>query len=297
MILYKTKIVECMKSEDKKIVIESTNADYPFDEEKQISDVSVDLRLGETGYILSEDIDMINSLSESGFDDYFIKQTISVDGYLLQPGQIIFCPTLEVVKINDRCLLGFLCGRITYARIGLSVICDQVKVPFGYNSVIGLQIKNNTAVPIRIYFRQKIAQIMFMEVSPASGPYKGAYADLPYRHPIISDSEKSFYSDLEWKNIQKIKSKRKYIVPNTIKKRYEWLQKYHKVKLSIWIACWTGVITGIVLPYQLSPTSYTEKIYINVLTIVGIIMLLLVAIDLVVDYVLFTKKIKDNENE
>ena len=191
---------------------------------------------------------------------------------------------------------GFLCGRITYARMGLSVICDQVKVPFGYNSVIGLQIKNNTNVSIKIYSRQKIAQIMFMKVTKANGPYMGPYANqVNYGFPVISDKEKKPYSESEWRNIQKMQTKRKYIIPRHLEKRYEFLKKYHKVKLSIWIAYLTGIISGIILPYIINPTGYDNATYYKVVTIAGTFMLIIIGIDLIIDYVIFTKKIKSEE--
>ena len=80
MVLYKTEIVDSIQASNKKIEIISTNEKYPFDAESQISDVSIDLRLGEKGYILSDEIDIINSLSEKGFEELFLEQKITETG-------------------------------------------------------------------------------------------------------------------------------------------------------------------------------------------------------------------------
>lgn len=300
MILYKTKIVEYLQSSDKKIVIESTDSGYPFSEKEQISDISVDLRLGTKGYILSSELTELNTLQQDvTFGDYFIEQTLDANGYLLMPHQIIFCPTLEVVKINDRNLMGFVCGRITFARMGISILCDQVKVPFGYKSVIGLQIKNNTEIPIRIFGRQRIAQILFMEVTIAAGPYLGAYGnDLEYTFPIVKESEGFSYSETEWNNIQKMKPKKRYIVSKQLKKRYEWLKQYHTAKVEIWIAYLTGVISGCVVPYLINPKGYEWNTIFKVLVIAGVVMLVLVIVDLIIDHIIFSKKIRgETEDE
>lgn len=297
MVLYKTQIVDALQSSSKRIEIESSDKNCPFDLDSQISDVAIDLRLGYKGYILSEDVDVINSLNSGGFKKYFIEKDITETGYTLEPGEIIFCSTLEMVKIQDRNLLGFLCGRYTYVRMGLSITCDPVKIPYGYKSVIGLQIQNNTHVPIMIFARQKLAQILFAEVSGAEGEYTiGPYGKYSgYLFPTLTDDEKKPFSEIEWDNIQKIKSKNKYIVPRDIQRKYLWLKKYHKIKLSIWVAYLTGCVSGLVLPYILNPVGNTN--YYKIITIAGIIMLVLIAIDLIVDYAVFTKNIKGEDDE
>ena len=292
MILYKTKIIEYLHSTDKKIEIESTDNHYPFNESQQISDISVDLRLGYKGYVLSEELSELNTLKQEPFEEYFVEKTIDANGYLLMPHQIIFCPTLEMVKINDRTLMGYICGRITFARMGISVVCDQVKVPFGYESVIGLQIKNNTNVPVRIYGRQKIAQIIFMTVTKASDPYTGVYGSSTlYNFPVIKDSEFFSYSDSERLNIQKNKPKKKYIIPQQIMKRYNFMKTYHYIKTSVWVAYITIFISSCIIPYMMNPEDYN----IITLVILSVIMLILVGIDLIIGYIGYLNKKNSDE--
>lgn len=300
MILYKTNIIECLNSPDRKIEIESTDPLYPFNLNQQISDVSIDLRLGYKGYILSEELTELNTLLENvPFQQYFIEKTIDSNGYVLNPHQIIFCPTLEMVGINDRNLMGYVCGRITFARMGIGVVCDQVKVPYGYKSVIGLQIKNNTEVPVRIFGRQKIAQILFYQVTQATGPYNGEYGrDREYTFPIVKESEFFSYSDSERHNIQMNKPKKKYLIPKQIMKRYEMMKRYHVIKHSTWMGYITALISACILPYATNPDAYNRELFYGRMTIFGIIMIALVLADIIFGFVIFNmKKIKGEEEE
>lgn len=70
----------------------------------RIKDISAFKELIELGILLQNVL----------FDDYFIEQTFDANGNLLMPHEIIFCPTLEVVKINGRNLMEFVCEKITF---------------------------------------------------------------------------------------------------------------------------------------------------------------------------------------
>ena len=128
------------KGEDS-ILITTIYDDFSID---QIGNDSIDLRISNKGYVLSNEYEFINTLSDENFKKYFDEVPLNVEtGYDLKPGELLFIDTLERINLVGD-LIGRITGRSTFSRFGLSVHCTQDKFSSGINSIAALQIKNNT---------------------------------------------------------------------------------------------------------------------------------------------------------
>ena len=59
-------------------------------ERNQITNDAVDLRINDIGYIMNKKYKFINTLSKDSFDDHFIKKELPIEGFVLQPGEILY---------------------------------------------------------------------------------------------------------------------------------------------------------------------------------------------------------------
>lgn len=166
--LHGTKLYEAVQSGN--ISIESTNDTLPFTL-KQVTEDSIDLRLGNYGYVMNNKYDYINTLSKDDFSMYYKKVDIPLQGFILQPHQILFVPTLEKICMMKSRYYGCLTGRSVFARMGLSIHCTQSKFTAGMNSIVPLQlINNNDKIALKIYPYQKVAQLLIEMVSTDGEP-------------------------------------------------------------------------------------------------------------------------------
>jgi len=176
------------------IECESTVQEYPFILNEQLSEDSIDLRLGNYGYIMNNEYEYINTLSSEKFDKYFTKIQLPIQGYILKPNEILFAPTLEKITISNDTYWGHLTGRSVFSRMGLSIHCTQNKFTTGMNSIVPLQIKNeNKEISLKIFPFQKIAQLIIQNVDKETG-----------REMIHSESQ--FANEVE------------YMLPNVLEK-------------------------------------------------------------------------------
>lgn len=165
--LHGTKLRDAFFKKDIEII--STNTDFPFTPD-QITEDSIDLRIGNYGYIMNNKYSYVNTLSTNDFGIYYKSVDIPLQGFILEPHQILFVPTLEKVHICKTIYCGHLTGRSVFARMGLSVHCTQSKFTTGMNAVVPLQIMNNNdKVALRIYPYQKLAQLIIEPVSTDGG--------------------------------------------------------------------------------------------------------------------------------
>ena len=106
-----------------------------FNKDGQIGNDSIDLRISNKGYILNDDYEYINTLSDENFSKYFEEVYLnSEQGYDLKPGAILFIGTVERIHLEGD-LIGRVTGRSVFSRFGLSVHCTQDKFSSGINSL------------------------------------------------------------------------------------------------------------------------------------------------------------------
>lgn len=180
--------------------------------ETQIGNDSIDLRINNKGYILSNDYEFINTLSNEDFKKYFEEVNLSTEyGFDLKPGEILFIDTLERIHLVGD-LIGRISGRSTFSRFGLSVHCTQDKFSSGINSVAALQIRNNSNTVLKIFPYQKLAQLIIEKTSHNENPYSGTFSvESEYKLPIIKESELEQYDNRTKDTIRRQKPKKKSV--------------------------------------------------------------------------------------
>lgn len=218
MILDKTSIEEILYTESSKfdpikdqkkdgIYIRTITGENAFSKE-QIGNDSIDLRISNHGYIMLSEYDYINTLSEDSLEKYYKEVSIKETGYILNPGDLLFITTFERIALSGN-LIGRVTGRSVFARMGLSVHCTQDKFSSGINSVAGLQIVNNSPIPLKIFPYQKLAQILIERTGENRHPYDGAYCnEVNYTLPSVKDKDRSQYSEMNKNLILKQKPKK-----------------------------------------------------------------------------------------
>lgn len=216
MVIDKTGILSILRASEKdiedhpnedSILITTSCGDFS---EKQIGSDSIDLRIAEKGYVISNNYKYINTLSEEDFDKYFEEVKLNVtDGYDLKPGDILFIGTLERIHLVGD-LIGRVSGRSTFSRFGLSVHCTQDKFSSGINSIAALQIKNNSNTVLKIFPRQKLAQLIIEKTNHNEHPYNGTWSlEEEYKLPVVKQSDREQYDPRTRECILRHKPKKK----------------------------------------------------------------------------------------
>lgn len=192
------------------ILITTIYDDFSID---QIGNDSIDLRINNKGYILSNDYQFINTLSDENFEKYFEEVSLSAEtGYDLKPGAILFIDTLERIHLAGD-LIGRISGRSSFSRFGLSVHCTQEKFSSGINSIAALQIRNNSNTVLKIFPYQKMAQLIIEKTSHNEHPYKGTFAlEDKYKLPVIKDTDRDQYDARTQECIKRLKPKKKSLL-------------------------------------------------------------------------------------
>ena len=205
MILDKTSIEELLYTDAKEFekvaekkedgIFIRTDTEQNFFDKSQIGNDSIDLRISDYGYIMRTDYDYINTLSNKSFEQFYKKIHFKDTGYILKPKQLIFVPTYERIALSGD-LIGRVTGRSVFARMGLSVHCTQDKFSSGINSVAGLQIINNSPVPLKIFPKQMLAQMLIEKTGENRHPYKGRYCgEKNYTLPLVNDKDRAQYDE------------------------------------------------------------------------------------------------------
>ena len=155
--------------------------DPPITEDR-VAQVSVDLKLGRKfttfkkppGYLPCINVD--KSLWESADLWSHAEQ----DTFRLEPGGFVLAQTLERVYIPPD-LVGFVEGRSSWARIGVTIHVTAPKIDPGFNATITLEMANFGKVPIELRAGvDEPAQLMFFKLStpvPESDLYGSSEKD------------------------------------------------------------------------------------------------------------------------
>lgn len=180
---------------------------------EQIGNDSIDLRINNKGYILSNDYQFVNTLSDENFEKYFEEVQLNAEtGYDLKPGALLFVDTLERINLVGD-LIGRISGRSTFSRFGLSVHCTQEKFSSGINSIAALQIKNNSNTVLKIFPYQKLAQLIVEKTNHNENPYNGTFAlEDRYKLPVIKSSDRKQYDARTQECIKRLKPKKKSLL-------------------------------------------------------------------------------------
>ena len=219
MVIDKTGIMKILRDseEDLKnhlgedsILISTVYDDFSKD---QIGNDSIDLRINNKGYVLSNDYEFINTLSDEDFEKYFEEVQLNTQtGYDLQPGALLFIDTLERINLVGD-LFGRISGRSTFSRFGISIHCTQEKFSSGINSIAALQIKNNSNTVLKIFPYQKLAQLIIEKTNHNENPYNGTFAlEDKYKLPVIKSSDRNQYDKRTQECIIRLRPKKKSLL-------------------------------------------------------------------------------------
>lgn len=150
--------------------LESKNQTLSFDPEVPVSrvkQVSIDLLLGRVFTTLKKPPKFIDAIhmDPSLWASQDLWETKEKGTFLLKPGKLVLAQTLERVHIPGA-LMGFVEGRSSYARIGISVHVTAPKIDPGFNGHITLEMVNFGKLPVRL--RAEIdtpAQLLLAEIT------------------------------------------------------------------------------------------------------------------------------------
>lgn len=144
-----------------------------LDSDKQIGEMSIDLRLGidflVTSYTRNPYIDVDYKVKR--IDGHFKKTRRQLgDQIILYPNQTVLASTLEYIKLpsNVYCEIK---TRSSYNRLGISV---STIVQPGYTGCLSLELTNNNLSAIKLTTGTRIVQAMFYPVN----------SELDYQHTI-----------------------------------------------------------------------------------------------------------------
>lgn len=227
-------VLEHNKLGEDSILITSKYDDFNRDE--QIGNDSIDLRIDNKGYVLSDEYQYINTLSDEDFSQCYKEVTLDLErGYNLRPGEVLFIGTVERIHLVGD-LIGRVTGRSVFSRFGLSVHCTQDKFSSGINSIAALQIKNNSNTTLKIFPYQKLVQLIIEKTNHNQTPYTGSFSlEEEYKLPSIKPSDRNQYAKRTQANILKLKSKKKSIfqMHNKNEKFYSLLQSIIGIFISL----------------------------------------------------------------
>ena len=136
---------------------------------EQIQPASVDIRLGNTFSVVDDTPSGIIKL-----DSEIKYKTITVDTYLILPGQFVLATTMEYFELPDN-LTAFVEGRSSLGRMGL-FIQNAGWVDPGFKGEITLELYNANRCAIELKAGRRVGQLVFAEMdAPAVNPYRGKY--------------------------------------------------------------------------------------------------------------------------
>ncbi len=151
----------------------------PRPDERVISGVTVDLRLGHRFRVfsshtiafidLSGSRDQVNQAVEKVMgDEIYISEQ---ETFVLHPGELALGVTLESITLPDD-LVGWLDGRSSLARLGLMVHVTAHRIDPGWSGNIVLEFFNSGKLPLALRPGMAIGAMSFETLSgPALRPY------------------------------------------------------------------------------------------------------------------------------
>ncbi len=145
-----------------------------LDAELQIQPSSVDLRLGNEfrlfKYVEMPFIDPRNKANTS-FEITELRSIKDGERFIVHPGDFLLGTTLEYIKVPAD-MVARLEGRSSMGRLGLIIHSTAGYIDPGFEGKITLEISNLGKMPVALYAKMRICQIVFEKMtSPAERPY------------------------------------------------------------------------------------------------------------------------------
>ncbi|MBE7519729.1 MAG: dCTP deaminase [Thermoflexaceae bacterium] len=152
--------------------------------ENAIQPASVDLRLGNLFRVFrNARIPFIDVKQE--YPD--LTDLVEIDDqkpFILHPGEFALAVTHERVKLPDF-IVGRLEGKSSLGRLGLLIHSTAGYVDPGWDGALTLELSNVANLPITLYYRMKVSQISFLQLTePAEHPYGSKQAGSKYQGQV-----------------------------------------------------------------------------------------------------------------
>ena len=115
--------------------------------------------------------------------------------FILHPGEFILGSTLESLKLpND--IAGRIEGKSSLGRLGLLIHSTAGYVDPGWEGNLTLELSNVSPLPITLYYKMKIGQISFTQMStPVDKPYGSKGLGSHYQGQKVPMASK-FYEEI-----------------------------------------------------------------------------------------------------
>ncbi len=134
-----------------------------LDAELQIQPSSVDLRLGNEfrlfKYVEMPFIDPRNKANTS-FEITELRSIKDGERFIVHPGDFLLGTTLEYIKVPAD-MVARLEGRSSMGRLGLIIHSTAGYIDPGFEGKITLEISNLGKMPVALYAKMRICQIVF----------------------------------------------------------------------------------------------------------------------------------------
>ena len=153
---------------DKRIVVKpKPNLD------EQLGSSSLDLRLGKEFRVFKHRkkpfVDPLDPSTVVGMTDEIAIS--KKEPYVIHPNEFVLASTLEWVEWSDD-LAARVDGRSSLGRLGLVIHSTAGHVDAGWRGALTLELRNIGMVPILLYPKMRICQLVFEQLSsPAERPY------------------------------------------------------------------------------------------------------------------------------
>lgn len=141
---------------------------------EQLGSSSLDLRLGSSFRVFKHrKRPFIDPLNPETMRDMTEEVTISrKEPYVIQPGEFVLASILEWVEVPDD-LSARIDGRSSLGRLGLVIHSTAGHIDAGFRGVITMELTNIGMMPILLYPKMRICQLVFEQLSsPAQQPYR-----------------------------------------------------------------------------------------------------------------------------
>jgi len=140
---------------------------------EQLGSSSLDLRLGYDFRVFRHRKQAyVDPFDESTTANMTELVTVSKkEPYIIHPNEFVLAACMEWVEWADD-LAARVDGRSSLGRLGLVIHSTAGHVDAGWRGVLTLELRNIGMVPIKLYPRMRICQLIFEELSsPAEQPY------------------------------------------------------------------------------------------------------------------------------
>ncbi|MBI5391237.1 dCTP deaminase [Candidatus Woesearchaeota archaeon] len=164
---------------------------HPY-EESHVQPSSIDIRLGKKFLIFKHTSHPFIDLRKP-MDDLTAPLEIGDDEpFILHPGEFVLGSTFEELMLpND--IAGMIEGKSSLGRLGILIHSTAGFISPGWKGHLTLEISNVAKLPVTLYYKMKIGQISFLQMTtPVERPYGSAALQSKYYNSKEAEASKAY---------------------------------------------------------------------------------------------------------